>query len=165
MRFAYNNPEEIITKLEAERAYKEAAAKAWSAVVIAKKKDGNEFANLTLAIKDSPAHISTRYGKSIEVCVTGYPQYRYDDINIRKIVKYGTPSEDMTAEEIREAIAKRVQDCKDTAKDLERQIKVAKEAFNNYRNAIAKAEADLAAIANNGGKYPSSLFYMIMDNR
>lgn len=168
MYYKYDNVNTIIDELKSRQAFKVKAIATWSKVIIAKKKNGEEFSTLTNAIKNNELYkshdlfINDNYGKSLKICVNSYPHYEFDDISIQK----GYPAEDMTAEEVRKAIEKRITDYSEEEKDLARQIKIAEKAFNEYRQAIAEAEKRLAAIANKpGDKYPSSLYYKITETR
>ncbi len=189
MYFRNQNIEEVKTELQTQLDNYKSALAAWQAVTIHKKKDNSEFAQIGRALEG--AHISTSCPNdaahpAIEITYKNKHGYNSDTLDIyfycdqlpdkgasRETVFDGgiwqRKTSPMNAEEIRAAIANRIEIYKNRVETLKKQLEIAEKAFTNYRAAIAKAEKELREICNTARETDeigeTSLYYAITAGR
>ena len=150
MLFKFNSAEEV--KAELFRLLEEIRDEknAWKKVVIRKKKNGEEFVQISRAIDGARLSYDYAYHPEIEVdWSTGnkymqscLPAFRY----LETCRGFISNIELNTAEELREAITKRIEQLEKMEKSYEKQIKICEYAYTEYRNAVIKAENALKEI-------------------
>lgn len=149
--------QEIINDCLRLSAHHEFAAMAWSEVEIAKKKDGGEFADISRALRGCKRSDSLGFEK-ISVYFTAAGRYDYDEMDIYGYcdqLKDGDPRKVenspswhrshyiLSAEEVREKIAKLIESHKQYAKEYADQAQKAEEAVKAFRAAVEAAEKAL----------------------
>jgi hypothetical protein len=158
------NCEEVINGLRADLAEAEACLSAWEKVSVLRKKDGSEYAQLGKAldgaklIKDGLVADSDH--PYIRVNYKCGNKYLYDEFwgfhyldelpdsdprkapYRRQFVRQTCP---MTAEEVREAIAKRVEVRRQDVAERKADISAAESAYMAFRETMHKAEEELKA--------------------
>lgn len=175
-----NTIEEVKAELSKRAAFYAGAAKAWEAVEIAKKKNGEEFADIRRALRGCEASASLGLGyprvavrfsvganrwpsESDEIDLYGYCDELPDGDPRKNMVSpsYLRAHYTKTADELREAIAARVTFCKEHAEALREQAELAEEAVKEFRDAVEAAEAKLRTYGRSLYKYSeTSLFYL-----
>lgn len=149
--------DEVINRLTENAEHHERAAAAWEKVVVAKKKNGDEFADLGRAI--TGARKFQEYGfDRIGVTFRGYSKMYDDDyIDIfgycdelpdddpRKVCTHSFLRDKyiINADELRARIADRIALDRKYAKEYRDQLKNARDAVKEFRDAVEKAEAKL----------------------
>lgn len=188
MYFVYQTFEEVKNELKKQIEEYRACVKAWEAVTVEKKKNGEEMASIGRALKNArkgayypvedPAHpyITVSYQAN---------GYKMDNIKIfffsedvpndgRERAKLGggyglRDTYEMTHDDIRQAIHKIIKDYEERIGSLEKHINEGEAMFNEYRSAIAKAEARLQErdkqLRAGGALYPTLLYYRIKETR
>lgn len=166
-----NTLDGIRAELERRAILHEKAAEAWSKAEVAKKKNGEEFAEIGRAFRGCKRYAEFGFDRIHVVFSTPSKMYESDDIDIfgycdtlpdddpRKVKNSGCwrTKYTLTAEEIRKAIADKIDWHRKTAADYREQIKVYREAAKEYREAVEEAEAKLKAYGF------TSLFYLVTD--
>lgn len=145
--------EDIIQELKDEKADAIARLEAWRKVEIARKKDGSEFQCITRALKN--AKITAQYGIHNELVVyyhTAKGGYQHDKIRAyiygedlpegdpRKRMYSGIYWCDMTAEELRKAVADHIEYLSDYINQLDFDMSDAPSAYRLWIDAILEAE-------------------------
>lgn len=170
--------EDVIKRLESDKAEAEACLAAWENVSVLRKKDGSEYAQLGKALTgaklvtkglvedaDHPyihVYYSFNGGWSREDSMWAFhylDELPMDDPRrapyVRQFVRQTCPK---TAEEIREDIAKRVEAKREYVKELEHDLSVAEMAYNNFKEAIYTADKALKEAGSD------HLYYVIKDS-
>ena len=180
-----NTIEEVKAELSKRAAFYAGAAKAWEAVEIAKKKNGEEFADIRRALRGCEVSASLGLGyprvavrfsvgsnywprECDEIDLFGYCDELPDgDPRKNKVgPAYCRAIYTKTADEIREAVAARVVFCKEHAEALREQAELAEEAVKEFRDAVEAAEAKLLTYGRSLCKYSkTSLFYLATATR
>lgn len=148
--------EDILQELKDEKADAIARMEAWRKVEIARKKDGSEFQCITRALKS--AKITAQYGIHNELVVyyhTAKGGYQHDEIRAyiygedlpegdpRKQMYSGIYWCDMTAEELRKAVADHIEYLSDYINQLDFDMIDATSAYTEWLDAVSKAEEKL----------------------
>lgn len=149
--------DDIIRELQDEKADAMARWKAWRKVEIARKKDGSEFQCITRALKN--AKITCEYGLHNELTVyyhTAKGGYQHDTIRAyvyrdklpesdprRKYTSEGYA--DMTAEELRKAVADHMEYLSDYINQCDFDIIDAERAYPVWIERMSEAEKELKA--------------------
>lgn len=150
--------DEIEKSLKKDIEHYRKAAEAFSAVVIAKKKNGEEFANLTNAIKN--ARRVNEYGfDQLRICYkSDYTGYRTDTIDLygyqdelpdddpRKVapvVGYVRQHYTLSADEVRAALRVKIEKYNHLADDAEKELSVIRGYLTAFRETVAAAENEL----------------------
>ena len=169
--------EDVLNGLKLDKRETELCKQAWENVVVLRKKDGSEYAQLGRAL--SGAKLDSGYSTaadSLHPYLTVYykngSHYLNDSIAIfwyldelpeadprrsayrRQFVRQTVP---MTAEEVRNAISARIQQKEQTISEYEQDISVCEQAYSAFRETMHKAEQDLRAAGS------LHLFYEIRD--
>ena len=183
----FYNLEDIKKHLEQLKAEHRAKVEAWQNVTIEKKKNGEEFAQLGKALKNArfsyPFYESDKMHPQIEIYTRANNKSIQDTIEIYGTLKDAPEKEQdhetrrngwqypiyiFTFDEIREAIASRIEWHKNKIEDFAEQEKRAKKAYTQYQKAIANAEKQLkenCGISGNGAPlYNNSLYYAIKES-
>ena len=168
--------EEVINGLRNDKAEMEACLSAWENVSVLRKKDGSEFAQLGKAldgaklIKDGIVadadhpYIRVNYRCGAKYLYDEFWGFWYlDDLPkddprraayVPQFVRQTTP---MTADEIREAIRKRIEAKREPVAQMEQDISAAEAAYMSFREALHNAEKELKAAGSD------HLYYTIRD--
>lgn len=184
------NENEIKREIEERIARAEALRAAWSSVVIAKKKNGGEFEQIGRAVQGARV-VKSKYAQDGEIEL--YISTRYET-NGGKCSKYESdtlkawvfldelPEADerrqgralvewcvraiapRTADEIRAAIAARVEEYTRQIEDYRADLRDLPRVFPKYRDAVEKATRELEEKTTRG-KYHKSLYYLITEVR
>lgn len=159
-----NDIETIETSLKKNLDHYRKAAEALSAVVIAKKKNGDEFANLTNAIKN--ARRVNEYGFDRLQVVFESANARYDSVSVNL---YGyqdeLPKEDprraapvvgcvrqkyeLSADEVRAAVKAAAENYSRLAEKTEKELTIARDYITAFRVAVEEAEEKLMQAGDN----------------
>ena len=170
------NCEEIINGLRSDLAEEKACLSAWENVSVLRKKDGSEYANLSKAldgaklIKDgivadaNHPYIRVYYKSGSKCLYDEFWGFWYLDelpkddprrsAYVPQFVRQTTP---MTAEEVREAIKRRIDIKRGVVEEREKDISAAEAAYMTFRETMHKAEQELKAAGS------THLFYTIRD--
>ena len=188
MYFKYDNFDEVKTELVKMLADYQARVRAWEAVTIEKKKNGEEMAQLGRALKNAriggyyPVEDAAHPYISIYYESYGYKSdhleaFFYDgktpkDGNKRDplpVERWQEKTYKMTADDIREAISKEIDSYNSYISSLKKQIEQGREIFDEYRAAIEEAEKRLTErdkqLREAGEIYPTSLYHRIKEAR
>lgn len=163
-----NSLNEVKNILHKELCEEKARLSAWESVVVKTKKNGEEYANLASAIsggtmrKDGLVadaqhpYIYVFYSDNGHYMSDNFGAFWYlDDLPVSdprrsaykpQFVRQTTP---MTAQELREAIAKRIETIRESVEQYEADISAADEVYNAYREAMHNAEMVLKGKASN----------------
>ena len=186
MYYKYRTIEEVIKHLNDYKTETRATIEAWKSVEIRKKKDGEEYAKISQAI------VNAKFGQYYPVEDFTHPyitvhfkhDHAYKSDNLEAYYYMDTLTEEqrknrevilheswsratsrMTADELRIAIQRRINQLEKHEKSLERQIENAPVMFKQYRDAIAKIEKEFEEadkqLRDIGEIYPTSLYYAI----
>ena len=156
-----NDLNSIKRQMECSIMFYKAAADAWDKVVIKRKKNGDDFADIGRAIEGArvyksynfdekpQAHIYITTGRNEDTTVE---LWGYCDELPKDDPRHDTPNNPtwsrakytLTAAELEKRIAARVSYYREYAAELERELLRADELFAEYRNAIKAAEDKLA---------------------
>lgn len=189
MKFKYSTLDEVKKVLQGYINDYEAKVKAWEAVTIDKKKNGEEFSQIGRAIKgakigvyyavEDPTHpyLTIYYKTAAEYQSDHLAIYYYLDTlteeeRSRRQIIYDNGilrnTSPMTAEEIRLEIVKTINNYSDEIKNLKNQLKQAEKLFTKYRKAIEKAESELNKadkVLRGESIFPTSLYFAITATR
>lgn len=179
-----NNLESIIEKLKLYRAEHFAKCEAWEGVTLKKKSDGGEYARIGDALTGGarlmyPFYESSKLHPEIKIYISAGGRAVEDDIKIFGFLDENPAAAEsheirrescyratyiLNADEIREAIQKRAAWHAAMIESYAQQIKAAKKAYNQYKNAIKRAEEALKANSGClGERYHNSLYYAIKE--
>lgn len=179
--------DEIRADLENLIDYNERAAQAWKNAKINKTKTGAEFVQIGRAVENCKTINEYGFDRLMVFFSTKRKMHERDTIDIYGYIDE-LPADDprregramvsgcvrvkyiKNADEIREAIKKRVEYCEKAAADYADQLAKAEEATKAYRKAVAAAEEALAEKVNIynkiGSHYANShLYYSITETR
>ena len=176
MLFKFNSAEEV--KAELFRLLEEIRDEknAWKKVVIRKKKNGEEFVQISRAIDGARLSYDYNCHPEIEVVWSTrnkymhscLPAFRYLEARNEFIRNHGfiRNIELNTAEELREAIDKRIEQLEKMEKSYEKQIEICEKAFMDYRKAVMDLPESKLKEALEPAKYEGqigecSLYYAI----
>lgn len=177
-----NNFDDVIKNLEYWKDFYKNARDAWRKVEITKTKSGKEFENLSRALVN--AYKIQEYGfDRIKIFFYGARARESDIIDIYGYVDE-LPKDDprrelgerngywrthyiLTPDEIRAKIEQTIELYGEKVKNYETQIKKARKAFDKFRNAIDKAEKELANFVDSDSDKPGhcSLYYRITETK
>ena len=172
----FKSKDEVMNKLRNDLTMEKARLSAWENVSVLRKKDGSEFAQIGKAISGAkldkqsiPAdaehpYIFLHYCAEHKYQSDWIPAFWYLDelpesdprrsAYRKQFVRQTCP---MTADEVREAIAKRVSAVREYVEQFEQDISVAEETYNAFREAMHNAETVLRSAGSN------HLYYAIKD--
>lgn len=183
------NATEIKKELDERIARAEALRAAWSSVEIAKKKNGGEFEQMARAVQGAQVvkcdyslndgakdlYISTRYEG------VNYAKYANDTLPLfvyldelpeaderrqgRALVEWCVRAiAPKTPEEVRAAIAARVEALAQEIEDYRADLHDLPRVFTKYRDAVENATRELETKTTRG-KYHKTLYYLITETR
>lgn len=181
----YYNLDSIIVSLRKELSKSKTFLEAWEAVTFPTKKDGKPFAAMGKNIKgakyEKEQFSLSGYSYSVTVSawdksngyvsdsIKAYEQVRYikDESMKAKTANY-MPKESMIeqmylydVDDIKKAIARRIDNLREYIADLEKQIEKAGDVFLTYRNAYASAMVELQEATKEFSH--KNLFYAVRD--
>ena len=177
--------EEVITELEKRAEKSTAAAAAWEAVTIKRKKDGGEYKHLAAAVEGARIAPDIIGNTEISICFKTGGRYETEGLSIYGFCdelpeddpRYKKPSGgwrikyDFTAAEIERKIKKHIDYLRRYAAECRTDAARAAELGKAYRDAIQAAEDKLTAATDHYKKQPdghihtSSLFWLITETR
>jgi len=162
-----HNLDEIRTTIQKDIAVNKAYAEAWKKVTFPTKKDGTPFANMSKNISGAKYSLVSYAMQSGEYELTVFTQtfntgYIHDSIKVYELVRY-LKDESMIAktenympkqsylgqvykfdlEDIKNAIAKRIEYLESYVSDLEKQLAKLDKVYTNFRNAFDNAVKSL----------------------
>jgi len=167
----FKNKEEVMNKLRNDLTMEKARLSAWENVSVLRKKDGSEFAQMGKAISGAKLDKQRIDAEHPYISLHYCAEHKYQSDLIqafwyldelpesdprrsayrKQFVRQTCP---MTADEVREAIAKRVSAVREY---VEQDISVAEEAYNAFREAMHNADTVLRSAGS------SHLYYAIKD--
>lgn len=181
----YYNMDEIRTSLKKDIAINKAYLEAWEKVTFPTKKDGKPFANMASNIsgaKYTRVAYAMQQGENELTVYTQSPAagYVHDSINLYELVRY-LKDEKMIAktenylpkqayleqvykfdlEDIKKAVADRIEYLKEYIADLEKQLESLGTVFTNFRAAVDTAMKQLESDTNNFQH--KDLYYAVKD--
>lgn len=186
MYFKYDSFKEVKNELEKQLEDYRACVKAWEAVTLEKKKNGEEMASLGRALKNARVGAYYPVEDSAHPYITVVYQangYKTDNIKIffysedspadgRERAKLGggyglRDTYAMTQDDIRESLRETIKDYTRRIVSLEKQISACEDIFNEYRSAISAVERRLKErdeqLREAGDIYPTPLYYRIKE--
>lgn len=175
--------EEVKKELASRAEFNKAAAAAWDAVTIKRKKDGSDYKNIAAAVDGARIAPDVIGNTEICVCFKACGRYEHDTISIygycdelpatdpryKKPTGWQREKYIFTAAEVENAIQKRIARCNNYAAEYGNDISRADALGNAYRNAVEAAEKALADATDHykhtpdGGLHTSSLFWLITE--
>lgn len=187
MYFKHSTLDEVKKVLQDYINDYDARVKAWEAVTIDKKKNGEDFAQIGRSIKgakigvyypvEEPTHpyLTIYYKTSAGFQSDHLAIYYYIDTlteeerTSRKVIYNNgilRHTSQMTADEIRFEIVKTINNYNDQIKSLKNQLKQSEKMFTKYRKAIEKAESELEKadkVLRGESIFPTSLYFAITE--
>lgn len=178
--------EEVKRELERRAEKSTAAAAAWEAVTIKRKKDGGEYKHLAAAVEGARVQPDIIGNTEIAICFKAGGRYEVESLSI-----YGYCDElpeddprhkkpdggcwrikyDFTAAEVEQKIKNHIEYLRSYAAECQTDAARAAELGKEYRDAIQAAEDKLTAATDHYKKQPdgrihtSSLFWLLTETR